>query len=98
MAPESDFPAYPLTAGQQVCRKSPRKPGDLLATTLSRERDAQGSWRRECARIRTVAVYESHGGGFTARDSAEWLIEKNGNLSQIDPRAARLDTSFRRAA
>jgi transposase InsO family protein len=35
---------------------------------------------------------------FAARYNAEWLIEKNGYLSALDARAARLDTAFRRAA
>ena len=35
---------------------------------------------------------------FVARYNAEWLIEKNGYLSPLDARAARLDTTFRRAA
>jgi transposase InsO family protein len=35
---------------------------------------------------------------FAARYNAEWLIEKNGYLSPLDARAARLDTTFRRAA
>ncbi len=35
---------------------------------------------------------------FAARYNAEWLIEKNGYLSPLDARAARLDTNFRRAA
>ena len=35
---------------------------------------------------------------FAARDNAEWLIEKNGYLSPLDPRAVWLDTSIRRAA
>ncbi|HEV7265821.1 MAG TPA: integrase core domain-containing protein [Falsiroseomonas sp.] len=35
---------------------------------------------------------------FAARYNAEWLIEKNGHLSPLDARAARLDTTFSRAA
>jgi transposase InsO family protein len=35
---------------------------------------------------------------FDARYNAEWLIEKNGYLSPLDARAARLDTNLRRAA
>lgn len=35
---------------------------------------------------------------FAARYNAEWLIEKNGYLSPLDARTARLDTTFRRAA
>jgi len=35
---------------------------------------------------------------FAARYNAEWLIEKNGYLSPLDARAARLDTNLRRAA
>jgi len=35
---------------------------------------------------------------FAARYNAEWLIEKNGYLSPLNARAARLDTTFRRAA
>ncbi len=35
---------------------------------------------------------------FTARYNAEWLIEKNGYLSPLDARAARLDTTLQRAA
>jgi hypothetical protein len=35
---------------------------------------------------------------FVTRDNAEWLIEKNGDLSPLDARAARLDTKLRRAA
>jgi hypothetical protein len=35
---------------------------------------------------------------FAAHYNAEWLIEKNGYLSPLDARAARLDTTFRRAA
>jgi transposase InsO family protein len=35
---------------------------------------------------------------FAARYNAEWLIEKNGYLSLLDARAARLDTNLRRAA
>jgi transposase InsO family protein len=35
---------------------------------------------------------------FVARYNAEWLIEKNGYLSPLDARAARLDTNLRRAA
>jgi hypothetical protein len=35
---------------------------------------------------------------FTARYNAEWLIEKNGDLSSLDARAAHLDTNLRRAA
>ena len=35
---------------------------------------------------------------FAALYNAEWLIEKNGHLSPLDARAARLDTTFRRAA
>lgn len=35
---------------------------------------------------------------FAARYNAQWLIEKNSYLSPLDTRAARLDTSFRRAA
>jgi hypothetical protein len=35
---------------------------------------------------------------FAARYNAEWLIEKNGYISPLDARAARLDTTFRRAA
>ena len=35
---------------------------------------------------------------FAARYNAEWLIEKNGYLSPLDARAARLDTTLRRAA
>ena len=35
---------------------------------------------------------------FVARYNPEWLIEKNGYLSPLDARAARLDTTFRRAA
>jgi len=35
---------------------------------------------------------------FAARYNAEWLIEKNGYLSPLDARAARLDTTFTRAA
>jgi hypothetical protein len=30
--------------------------------------------------------------------TAGWLIEKNGYLSRLDARAARLDTSLQRAA
>ncbi len=30
---------------------------------------------------------------FVALDSAEWLIEKNGYLSPLDARAARIDTT-----
>jgi hypothetical protein len=33
-----------------------------------------------------------------ARPKAAWLIEKNGSLSPLDARAARLDTNLRRAA
>jgi transposase InsO family protein len=33
-----------------------------------------------------------------ARSKAAWLIEKNGSLSPLDARAARLDTNLRRAA
>jgi hypothetical protein len=32
---------------------------------------------------------------FVARDNADWLIEKNGSLSPLDVRAARLDTNLR---
>jgi transposase InsO family protein len=35
---------------------------------------------------------------FAARYNAEWLVEKNGYLSPLDARAARLDTSLSRAA
>jgi hypothetical protein len=35
---------------------------------------------------------------FVARYNAEWLVEKNGYLSPLDARAARLDTNLRRAA
>jgi putative transposase len=35
---------------------------------------------------------------FAARYNAEWLIEKNGYLSPLDARTARLDTTLRRAA
>ena len=35
---------------------------------------------------------------FAVRYNAEWLIEKNGYLSPLDARAARLDTNLRRAA
>jgi transposase InsO family protein len=35
---------------------------------------------------------------FVARYNAEWLIEKNGYLSPLDARAARLDTNLRPAA
>jgi putative transposase len=35
---------------------------------------------------------------FAALYNAEWLIEKNGYLSPLDARAARLDTTFTRAA
>jgi transposase InsO family protein len=35
---------------------------------------------------------------FAALYNAEWLIEKNGYLSPLDARAARLDTNLRRAA
>jgi putative transposase len=35
---------------------------------------------------------------FVARYNAEWLIEKNGYLSPLDARTARLDTTLRRAA
>jgi hypothetical protein len=35
---------------------------------------------------------------FAARDNAKWLIEKNGHLSPLDARAARLDTNLRHAA
>jgi transposase InsO family protein len=35
---------------------------------------------------------------FAARYNAEWLIEKNGYRSPLAARAARLDTTFRRAA
>jgi hypothetical protein len=35
---------------------------------------------------------------FAARYNAEWLIEKNGYISPLDARAARLDTTFRQAA
>ena len=35
---------------------------------------------------------------FAARYNAEWLVEKNGYLSPLDARAARLDTTFRHAA
>jgi transposase InsO family protein len=35
---------------------------------------------------------------FAARYNAEWLIGKNGYRSPLDARAARLDTTFRRAA
>ncbi len=35
---------------------------------------------------------------FAARYNAGWLIEKNGYLSPLDARAARLDTTLRRAA
>jgi len=35
---------------------------------------------------------------FAVRYNAEWLVEKNGYLSPLDARAARLDTSLRRAA
>ena len=35
---------------------------------------------------------------FTARYNAEWLVEKNGYLSPLDARTARLDTTLRRAA
>jgi len=35
---------------------------------------------------------------FATRYNAEWLIEKNGYLSPLDARAARLDTNLRRAA
>ncbi len=35
---------------------------------------------------------------FAARYNAEWLIEKNGDRSLLDARAARLDATARRAA
>ena len=35
---------------------------------------------------------------FAARYNAEWLIGKNGYRSPLDARAARRDTTFRRAA
>jgi|GEM_PF-2753806 len=35
---------------------------------------------------------------FATHYNAEWLIGKNGYLSPLDARAARLDTTFRRAA
>jgi hypothetical protein len=35
---------------------------------------------------------------FVARYNAEWLIEKNGDLSPLDARAAHLDTNLRRLA
>jgi hypothetical protein len=35
---------------------------------------------------------------FVARYNAEWLTEKNGYLSRLDARAARLDNNLRRAA
>jgi transposase InsO family protein len=34
---------------------------------------------------------------FAARYNAEWLIEKNGYLSPLNARAARLDTNLMRA-
>ena len=36
--------------------------------------------------------------GFAARHNAKWLIEQNGYLTPLDPRAARLDTTLHRAA
>jgi hypothetical protein len=35
---------------------------------------------------------------FAARTNAAWLIAKNGYLSPLDVRAARLDTTLSRAA
>ncbi len=35
---------------------------------------------------------------FAARYNAKWLIEKNGYLSPLDARAARLDSTLHRAA
>ena len=51
---ESGFRALPRQAGQQVRRQTRFKPVALGAMPVSGERDARGSWRRECSQVRTV--------------------------------------------
>ena len=44
-----------------------------------------------------LRVFDRNSRRTAARYNAEWLIDKNGYLSPLDARAARLDTTFRRA-
>jgi hypothetical protein len=97
--PESHFGAFLRPAGEQPIAENPRKPATQRGGRSGGECGSYGNWRKD--RYRDRDAYTCGAGNvrdFAARYNAEWLIEKNGYLSPLDARAARLDTSLRCAA